>query len=331
MRLTRGAFFLYGENMKFHLIGYHGGSGGSGYGNVEKGVLRSLLKIGAEITTDWDYLPRGKMSEKTIYPYTPEDPETVVLVIGTPQFWDFRNLKRKPWVFTMSESDRVHPQFIKDINDNFERLLVPSLSQIGVFMNSGLQVPIHSITHGLDIDLFQYREPERGDYFRWLTYSVGGWRKGADHVVNTFLRMFKGDDGHHLYVHVPCDPREEYNIFTGVEHPQITFLRWRFHRTVLSKLYQTMNAFVFPTHAEGFGMPPREAALLGLPTIATQWSGTFDVGNWGFPVRVDELETGIFQTPKMMRWLANYPGVSKWATIDEGNLEYMMRWVYENL
>lgn len=36
-------------------------------------------------------------------------------------------------------------------------------------------------------------------------------------------------------------------------------------------MYASADAFVLPTHAEGFGRPIMEAMAMGLPTIATAW------------------------------------------------------------
>ena len=36
-------------------------------------------------------------------------------------------------------------------------------------------------------------------------------------------------------------------------------------------MYRTADAFVLPTHAEGFGRPIMEAMAMGLPVIVTNW------------------------------------------------------------
>jgi len=42
------------------------------------------------------------------------------------------------------------------------------------------------------------------------------------------------------------------------------------------KLYRTADAFVLPTHAESWGRQLAEAMFMGLPTIATAWSGQLE-------------------------------------------------------
>eukprot|EP00930_Biecheleria_cincta_P046008 TRINITY_DN31726_c0_g1_i1.p1 TRINITY_DN31726_c0_g1~~TRINITY_DN31726_c0_g1_i1.p1 ORF type:complete len:665 (+),score=90.75 TRINITY_DN31726_c0_g1_i1:87-2081(+) len=55
----------------------------------------------------------------------------------------------------------------------------------------------------------------------------------------------------------------------------------------LPKLYHAADAFVLPTHGEGWGLPLIEAMASGLPTIATGWGGQMDFMNEGnsWPVR----------------------------------------------
>ena len=42
----------------------------------------------------------------------------------------------------------------------------------------------------------------------------------------------------------------------------------------LPKLYKAADAFVLPSRGEGWGRPHVEAMAMGLPVIATNWSGS---------------------------------------------------------
>jgi len=44
-------------------------------------------------------------------------------------------------------------------------------------------------------------------------------------------------------------------------------------------LYHAADAFVLPTHGEGWGLPLMEAMASGLPTIATNWGGQTEFMN----------------------------------------------------
>jgi glycosyltransferase involved in cell wall biosynthesis len=59
----------------------------------------------------------------------------------------------------------------------------------------------------------------------------------------------------------------------------------------IPRLYAAVDCFVLPTRGEGWGLPIFEAMAMGLPVIATNWSGQVDFMNENnaFPIRVDKL------------------------------------------
>ena len=84
-----------------------------------------------------------------------------------------------------------------------------------------------------------------------------------------------------------------------------------------------MDCFVFPSHAEGSGLPPREAMATGLPTILTNWSGLTEVCdpllNYPLtPIAIDHPDVRGNEQPGYM------------SRIDVRELMYFMRHVYEN-
>merc|ERR1740121_3191856 len=52
-------------------------------------------------------------------------------------------------------------------------------------------------------------------------------------------------------------------------------------------LYQVADAFVLPSHGEGWGLPFMEAMSSGLPTIGTGWGGQMDFMHAGNSVLLD--------------------------------------------
>ncbi len=43
--------------------------------------------------------------------------------------------------------------------------------------------------------------------------------------------------------------------------------------TTLTQIYRAVDAFVLPSHGEGWGLTLMEAMAMALPTIGTRWSG----------------------------------------------------------
>ena len=72
----------------------------------------------------------------------------------------------------------------------------------------------------------------------------------------------------------------------------------------LPGLYAAAHAFVLPSRGEGWGRPHVEAMAMGLPVIATNWSGPtayMNEGN-GYPVRyrLEPVTSGPFR--RHHRW-----------------------------
>ena len=89
----------------------------------------------------------------------------------------------------------------------------------------------------------------------------------------------------------------------------------------LVSLYSSCDAFVLPTHAEGWGLPTHEAMIMGLPVITTNFGGSteFVTKESGFLINVSSLipTTGD-------EWLKG----GNWAAIDIHSLQELMRKVY---
>ena len=69
----------------------------------------------------------------------------------------------------------------------------------------------------------------------------------------------------------------------------------------LIELYRASDAFVLPTRGEGWGLPIVEAIALGLPTIATNFSGpaAYLTAQGSFPLQVDGVDDEGFAIPSL--------------------------------
>ena len=89
----------------------------------------------------------------------------------------------------------------------------------------------------------------------------------------------------------------------------------------LPRLYRAADAFVLPSRGEGWGRPHVEAMAMGLPVIATNWSGSteFLLENVSLPLRIEGLEP-------VEGGLEGH----QWAVPSENHLRELMRWVAEH-
>lgn len=62
--------------------------------------------------------------------------------------------------------------------------------------------------------------------------------------------------------------------YDGINGPRIEILNSHLSSEEMVMFYQSCDAFVLPTHAEGWGLPTHEAMAMGLPVVTTNWGGT---------------------------------------------------------
>jgi len=282
-----------------NLYATNGMNRATGYGRMELGLMQGLVDAGAEVRVI-DRHTKPKFD--------------VTIVVGSPE-WAARVSGRR-WVYTMSESTRVSAAWVDAMNLYAERVLVPCPALVGVYEGSGVRVPVDYVPLGVDWDAPKWVARDNApEVFTLLTYSLGDLRKGAELAMMAFKRMHGGDMRYRMKV--KC--RDNAHWLTGLSDPQIEIVRGQQSDRDWHGLMSECQAFVFPSRGEGFGLPPREAVLNGLPTIATAWLGMWDVARWGWAVPVRELRAALFDS-----WGANAEG-SLWAEPDVSAMEAQMR------
>ena len=287
-------------NGQVNLYATNGMNRATGYGRMELGLMQGLIGCGADV--------------RVVDKYTPPKYD-VTIVVGNP-LWAQRIPGRRKWVFTMSEATQVSQKWVDAINESVERVLVPAPPLVDVYHDSGVQVPVDYVPLGVDWNAPAYvnRDPHP-EVFTWLTYSLGDLRKGAELAIMAFKRLYGGDDRYRMII--KC--RDSARWLTGLMDPQISLVEGEQTDAEYHALLERCDAMVFPSRGEGFGLPPREATLSGLPTIATAWLGMWDVAQWGYALPVRELRPALFDT-----WDANADG-SLWAEPDTTALERQMQ------
>jgi glycosyltransferase involved in cell wall biosynthesis len=153
-------------------------------------------------------------------------------------------------------------------------------------------------------------------------------RKNPDAVIAAFKDAFPaGDERVVLFIKTQggaAMPAAWNRLSALATDTRIQIRDIKLDRDDLLSLVETSNAFISLHRSEGLGRGPAEAMLLGVPVIASDYSGTADFITADrallVPCRlvpVDPLEyTGVEQ--------------QRWADPDIGVAADHMRWVYEN-
>jgi hypothetical protein len=97
----------------------------------------------------------------------------------------------------------------------------------------------------------------------------------------------------------------------------------------MNKLYNhpKVKCFVTLTHGEGYGRPMQEATMVGLPVIASAWSGHLD-----FTSRTDSMLIGgtLNKVPKSQHWKDIIIPDSQWFNVNEQQAYKAMNYTFEN-
>lgn len=312
------------DSLKINYYGYFTPFGGYGIANIN--WAKHLIRQGVDVSIDAKFAPVEGSPEWNIL----SDEEKAMfgkefelrkigLVESNP--FDFeRNKSEFRIANTMCETDSVGEEWREKLEE-MDYIIVPNSFCRTVFKQAGVTKPIIVIPHGVDTELFAYKERPKRDVF---IFSIQGYfdtfdRKGFFDVMQAFTSEFGPKEPVMLVAHSSNPTFGYFSRFTDkrivMDSRQLSFQEVR-------DFYYNSDCFVFPSKAEGVGYPPREAMATGLPTIVTNWSGLEDIAKEEIsyplqPSRFDDRPDFIHQK-------------GKWAMIDIQELMYQMRYVYEH-
>ena len=214
---------------------------------------------------------------------------------------------------TMFESTRLPPGWVEVLN-RLDGVIVPSAWLEATFRREGVTVPLHRVPLGIRDIYRPLARPERRSPFTFLTLQTPYPRKGWDIAVRAFDIAFGRDPRYRLIIKL----RRDKKLPVRIVHPGVEVLADDLDDEGMVSLLGAVDAFVFPTRGEGFGLPPREAAATGLPVVATAWGGTMDaIDEWGWPLK--------WNMAAAWPGHGNLAGVGEWAEPDVHHLAELMR------
>jgi glycosyltransferase involved in cell wall biosynthesis len=242
------------------------------------------------------------------------DPNRPLLLIHPPDLRYVTKLPGRMWCFTMYEATALPENWVHNINQFCERLLVPNQFCVDVFERQGIEKPIHIIPGGIDPTMPIYaKEIDRP--FTFLCLADRGNRKGHDLVWRAFYDVFGMSDNVRLITKMRQDPEGLVN-YLREDGSDYRISLYKSDVPEVADIYASVDCLVFPTRGEGWGLPPREAAACGVPTICTSWGATEDIDNWGIGIGY-KLEKSLL------------PGNGLWAEPNFEDLKNAMRMCYE--
>lgn len=236
---------------------------------------------------------------------------TVQLVL--PNEWEPRTGAFNVGMSAVVEGTKCNPLWV-DACNAMNMVIVPSQHALGVLKSSGeLQTPTHVIPEAYFDALVQDPKPVDWGFktgFNFLTVAQLTSphpvldRKNTVSTISHLCDVFRNDPDVGVVVKTnsgrgtKIDRKVTIDRFKSLvdsarrgEYPRVYLIHGDMDDSEVAALYRdpTMRAFVSLTRGEGFGLPILEAAVAGLPVIATDWSGHMDFMSKGrfIPVGYD--------------------------------------------
>ena len=271
--------------------------------------------------------------------------------VQLPNEWDSRLARTNIGVTAAVETDKCNPQWI-DCCNKMNAVVVPSSHTKKTLMNSGkVTSPIHVIPESFYDEILHSRssstdfnfstsfnflvfgqitgsnpENDRKNLFYTLKWMFEEFRNEKDVGI-----VFKANSGKMTRIDRAVTTKFVTQIVKevrGSEFPRIHLVHGNMKNEEMIDLmtHPTVKCMVSLTRGEGYGLPLLESAAVGLPIIATNWSGHTDFLDEENYLPIDYSLVNVHET--RIDGKIFIPG-SKWAMPSESDAKKKMRKFYQ--
>jgi glycosyltransferase involved in cell wall biosynthesis len=255
---------------------------------------------------------------------------------------------------SMYETRKIPQWMANQVNFRVDEVWLPSMGLVESFVDGGAD-PTKMVILPEAVDDRIVARPvaplhltNKAAYNFFSSFKLEA-RKNWQMLIRAFLEEFTIDDDVALFVHsffhntpsAVLDRRDAGALQqyvagyinrmveeTGLDRSRlpvgkIHIIGQEMEAQVMPRIYQSMQAFVLPTHGEGWGLPIAEAMASGLPVVVTNWSGPVHFMNAdnSLPIRVE----GFVEAAG-----SEFPQGSVWAQPSLSHLREIMRWLYDD-
>jgi glycosyltransferase involved in cell wall biosynthesis len=244
-----------------------------------------------------------------------------------------KDLPGRTRLFYLAWEESIYPKtWVDEINQNLHGVMVISEFVRKILKDSGVKIPIEVIHCGLDEKVRIHATAKypltTSKTFKFLHISTAKVRKGVDVLLKAYFAEFSKKDDVTLVIKASPGPDnvvdELLNQLKNENSPEVIYInRSDLSDEEIRNLHYSCDCEVYPSRAEGFGLPVAEAMWHDKPVIATNYSAYLDFADTNSAYLVDyKLE---FTNESEMVNLG-----AKWAEPDVNHLKKLMRHVYEN-
>ncbi|MFI9388351.1 glycosyltransferase family 4 protein [Kutzneria sp. NPDC052558] len=247
-------------------------------------------------------------------------PPTRIAVAMTPPFDPvlYENPSPIKIAITQHDTDTVPACFAERVN-RCTHLIVTSSFQRETWTRAGVTVPISVLVSGVDTDVFTPVDRQPADVFKVLILGALTPRKNVESAIRIFQAASEGDPSWQLTIH--NRGKLEHAIKAAAAGDQrISIRRADDSPTDVADLYRSHDCFLWPSKAEGVGLPPMEAMASGMELVCASNSGMLDYldDEWAWPIRCSETVPADAPGEEFVAdFVANYGPAGNYWLVDE--------------
>lgn len=256
--------------------------------------------------------------------------------------------------WTYWELTRLPPSWVIRLN-RMNEVMTCSNFTAEAFIKSGVRVPVTVTPHGVRGEIFGspsipecevVKNGRKIELPEFVIVTNFQWdeRKNPRTLIRGFLKAFKPSDDVALLILTYWGSSHRFELRKIVqmiakiraelgigEHPPIyvtnQFAPSPYH---VACFYKLGSLFALPSRGEGWGFPYIECMAMGIPCVATKWSGNMEFMNddVAFLIKVKQLVS-----PRGSRWPQIREAASNgalWAEPDEDHFVELLRYAYNH-
>jgi hypothetical protein len=242
---------------------------------------------------------------------------------------DFKGKKLGYYIF---EYTKIPKQFIDEIN-KLDGICTASKWGTEILKNNGVNIPCYVVPGGVDSNVFNSKNRKLDSQFKFLHIGKAENRKSTDLVIRSFLKAFQGDRNIKLSLfidnpHINNFDAEKYVYEITKDLPYaLNGIKVCHFFYDITSIYNSHHCGIFPTKAEGIGLPIVESMACGLPVITSFNTGITEYANDDNSILLKQFTDEEIYDPK---FFPNKGEFGTWKSPSEEELIEKMKWIYSN-
>jgi glycosyltransferase involved in cell wall biosynthesis len=261
---------------------------------------------------------------------------TIFFVMQRSEFLALFKGKKILWL--VFETNRI-PTLWREHLKLYDAIWVPSTWGRDVLVNCGVAPEkIHVVPEGVDSKLYS---PASVPHEKFVFLCIGKYekRKGINELIQAFAQGFPAAEFPNVVLRLKADFPMLPQLMAELKQQtafdkRIEFVEGERSEADIIALYHNADAFIFPSRAEGFGLPCIEAIACGVPLAATNTSGQTEflraIDGLFIPINyaMEPIEDFLFD--HFYKTIYAGENYGEWARPDINSIIAAMREIYNN-